>query len=1476
MRVVTDTGSIELGTIESSPMIGITDYSRRTTDEFGVTTVVKRSFARQMSVRLAVPSAGVDALQRQLADLRATSATWIGDDPYGNLTVRGFYKNFEVDHPTSLISYCTLTIEGLTGEAEFTDGGTDPAPGGKPSTLQVLQPIAITDAVLISSTVAEDDAIEWSPAGGYPAGTRVVRRGTHRVYESIIASNIGNDPALTVGAWLDVGPTNRWAMFDQAIGSTTTDDNVITVALRPGPAVSGLAILDTNAARVRVQAPGYDRTVAVTGGATSALFLDLATTAGASLTVTLTAVGNTAQRVLLDDAAPFDDAGTFRDTVAGTASAEPPAWDDSGTVRDTTAWHDTRAGDGAVSVGTLMVGILWPLGRTGSSPTSSITDYSKRETDDFGEIAIVPRAWAKRMAAKALIRTDAVNQVIGRVAAVRAVPSLWVADRATESLTVYGFFKEVSVEVGQSVSTLSLSIEGFSEAATPAPLTIPWEHVSDPDGTKPTDGADKTGDNTSKDTGAVAGVPATQVIADAASVKQRSDILENITIPAINSAVAAANALIKTAGAKADAALADLNAKLLASGIVLDAALANADSKLAAARVTADLAVSRANTRIDAAMTDLNAEANRAQGKDELLDRRIDSLTVVTNKNDGEVRALIETERLVRTDDVRAIAQRIDTVVTDYTSRDSVTNTRITTTITALSAADGALGERIDTVTTEFKAADSATSTRITDSVAALSAADEAIGKRVDSIVTDVTTKDTATRAEISRVELASSTRDTALGQRIDTVVTDYTGRDSATNTRITTQVTALSAADKALGERIDTVTTEFKAADAATSARITDSITSLSDADAALGRRIDSIVAEGGFDDTAVRSEITRVETASASRDSALGSRIDTIATDYQYLDSATNTRITQTATALSNADAAIGRRIDTVTTDYKGLNTSTNTRISTEVAALSDADTSIGQRIDSLIAQGGGGSEGVDTVARAEISRVETAGVTRDNALGSRIDTVTASIGPAVNAKAQELTTAFTNADLALTNRQTSLESAAHAGLASSLIGNANFASWPDGSPLPFGWASWFQQVDIQRITSTYAGAGYAARLATQAGQQSGMVKNPIGVQPGWYVMEADAELVDGTYQGAGLTVDGYYSVNFAADPDLNEVVSSGGSTRRRWSKLFYSDRPLVNFHVMSGWTGFGEIGFHVIRWYYASLRPASEGEIKAQKAAATLIPALSARISTTENTLTDLPNRYATAQRVSILEAQVSGSGGDLTAKIDERLTVVVDPKIGAVAQSVSDLRSAYNGTAATVSQQAGTLADVKGRTAAYWRTTAVAGNNRAQITISADANAGAGVDIIGDVSISGSLLVTGSVITDRIAVNGVTNTVAIAGMSGGVSPEDTGETGRVYITSTGGTMKVDVQADGTRTGGSGNMRAQLFAAYNGTELALSREVAFTPSNTAVPVGFFQIIQFPAGTAVQFFLRFFVTTTNTTWTYTSAAIAVTEFKR
>ena len=135
MRVEIAGGEVvTLGTTEAAPTIGITDYSRRVTDDFGVTTVVERGFSRRMSVRMALPFAAVDALQRRLADLRATAAMWVADDRFDSLKVNGFYKDFSIDLAVPPLSYCTLTIEGLAETEAFADPGGDPASAGQGST----------------------------------------------------------------------------------------------------------------------------------------------------------------------------------------------------------------------------------------------------------------------------------------------------------------------------------------------------------------------------------------------------------------------------------------------------------------------------------------------------------------------------------------------------------------------------------------------------------------------------------------------------------------------------------------------------------------------------------------------------------------------------------------------------------------------------------------------------------------------------------------------------------------------------------------------------------------------------------------------------------------------------------------------------------------------------------------------------------------------------------------------------------------------------------------------------------------------------------------------------------------------------------------------------------------------------------------------------------------------------------------------
>ncbi len=434
MKVIAGGETIDLGTTLASPTISIVDFSRRVTDDFGVTTVVERGFARRMSVQLLVPFDEVDSLQQQLALLRATPAQWIADARFDWLSINGFYKEFNIDLAAPPTSYCTLTVEGLAETEVGVDTGGDPAPGGRPSTLRLLQPVAVTDSALVASNVPQSDHPAWSVGTTYPLGARVIKIATHRIYESAIGGNAGNDPEGASGQWIDIGPTNRWAMFDEALGTSTIKADGISVTLNSAAADS-VALLDVVGTSVRVQTAGYDRTLPVGSGAIT--FLDLPGTGG-QITVTI-------------------------------------------------------SGTGPVSVGTLLVGRTVSLGETEANPSAGINDFSRKETDDFGEVTIVERAWAKRMSAQAVIRNDAVDLVANRIAAVRARPALWIGNEGTDSLTVYGFFRNFSIEIGQTASRLSLSIEGLSQAAplaAPAPLN--WTDIVDNDPVerpRPDDGA---------------------------------------------------------------------------------------------------------------------------------------------------------------------------------------------------------------------------------------------------------------------------------------------------------------------------------------------------------------------------------------------------------------------------------------------------------------------------------------------------------------------------------------------------------------------------------------------------------------------------------------------------------------------------------------------------------------------------------------------------------------------------------------------------------------------------------------------------------------------------------------------------------------------------------------------------------------------------------------------------------------------------
>lgn len=193
-------------------------------------------------------------------------------------------------------------------------------------------------------------------------------------------------------------------------------------------------------------------------------------------------------------------------------------------------------------------------------------------------------------------------------------------------------------------------ILAIDEAAT----TAQWDAVSDPNGTKPADNADVTGENTSKDTNAVGGKPASDLL-------KSLDELETVTIPAVNKAVADANIAIDAARREADAAVDAANTKIDQATAALaedDAAIVRQIETIATDFNDRDVAT---NVRVDEKVALL-------AGADKALGEKVDRIVAGGSYDDTAVRAEISRVDTTAIDRDSATGRRIDEVKASFSA----------------------------------------------------------------------------------------------------------------------------------------------------------------------------------------------------------------------------------------------------------------------------------------------------------------------------------------------------------------------------------------------------------------------------------------------------------------------------------------------------------------------------------------------------------------------------------------------------------------------------------------------------------------------------------------------------------------------------------------------------------------------------------------------------------------------------------------
>lgn len=301
--------------------------------------------------------------------------------------------------------------------------------------MDVLLPVTVTDSVLTSSTVPENDYAQWSAATTYAIGNRVIVISTHKVYESLINSNLNNSPVTDDGTrWLEVSATNRWKAFDQKINEKVTQANSVGYVFNPtGELITSVAFFGLNAAT---------------------LTLSLSTpSAGTYFNETYSLIDNS---YIVDWYTYFFEPNRQLEELLVTDI--PPYT--SPTITVTVA----EAG-GTVEVGQIVFGRSVNLGFARYGTNVSIEDYSRKERDTFGNPIIIQRAFSQRAEFDFALSTEAVRRVQSILSNIRTTPVVWNLGENTSQYgtTIYGFYKDFSITLSTpSLSYGTLEVEGLT------------------------------------------------------------------------------------------------------------------------------------------------------------------------------------------------------------------------------------------------------------------------------------------------------------------------------------------------------------------------------------------------------------------------------------------------------------------------------------------------------------------------------------------------------------------------------------------------------------------------------------------------------------------------------------------------------------------------------------------------------------------------------------------------------------------------------------------------------------------------------------------------------------------------------------------------------------------------------------------------------------------------------------------------------
>jgi len=270
-------------------------------------------------------------------------------------------------------------------------------------------------------------------SGPISAGTQVNYAGS--IWESVVSSN-NDTPSHTSNKWLYVSVINSLKPFDGIVGfNPCRKSGTIEYSIVPDAGVNSIVIFNLKGTYLTVKvnggSPNYEKTID-----------------------------------LIDKSVVYD---WFTYFFSDIPELNMIMFNDLVVENPQTDIISIEIGGfevGETEVGEIVLGEIEQIGVTKRGVQYSFVDYSRKETDTFGNFNIIERPFTKRVSGDIFVFKEEVLKISSTMSNIRTTPVVWVFSDLPElysTCVVYGYYRDFSMVLPHLEGVeMSLEVEGLT------------------------------------------------------------------------------------------------------------------------------------------------------------------------------------------------------------------------------------------------------------------------------------------------------------------------------------------------------------------------------------------------------------------------------------------------------------------------------------------------------------------------------------------------------------------------------------------------------------------------------------------------------------------------------------------------------------------------------------------------------------------------------------------------------------------------------------------------------------------------------------------------------------------------------------------------------------------------------------------------------------------------------------------------------